>query len=272
MADVVNDLSNVPAAGSGAAPEDATLNEARLSPEEMAARRQQRVLLLRIAMGFFAISILSLLATVAAVAAPILLAKSETSPNLQTIIWVALLSGAFGFVLVRAARNAGEPGLGNALPDDARSLFRSIIEQSSDPIGDWTRLVGLTGGTGVFRKLELSGMPLATILMTILFCFMGVFAPALPRILGFTDLQKTGAADAFGNASTIFLDMAKLTLGAFIGSFVTKAKTSDADATKAGVAAAVKAVADGKIQAGGKTRPAASSPNAPGPAEARPSS
>jgi hypothetical protein len=222
-----------------------------MSPEEMASRRQQRVLLLRVAVGFFAISIFALVAAVAGVAAPIIQSKIDSNVNLQMIIWVALLGAAFGFVLVRAARNAGEPGLGNALPDDARSFFKAIIEQSSDPIGDWTRLVGLTGGTGVFRKLELSGMPLATILMTILFCFMGVFAPALPRILGFADLQKTGL-DAFGNASTIFLDMAKLTLGAFIGSFVTKAKTSDTDATKAGVAAAVKAVASGKIQAGAK--------------------
>ena len=186
---------------------------------------------------FFIVAIGSLGAIVAVIVQSLMGAPRTSFVGVQTVIFVAVLAACFGFVLMRAGRNMEPSSTGNALPDDARRLLGSVIEHSIDPIGDWTRLVGLTGGTGVFRKLELSGMPLATILMTILFCILGLVAPILP------DLLTRAPPLPFDEAAKIFLDMAKLTLGAFIGSFVTKSTSRDAEATKAGAVAAAKAVA-----------------------------
>ncbi|WP_143684612.1 hypothetical protein [Variovorax sp. KK3] len=189
---------------------------------------------------FFIVAIGSL-GAVAATVIRSMLGENTTLVGVQTVIFVAVLAAGFGYFLMRAGQNIEATTTGNALPDDARRLLGSVIEHSADPIGDWTKLVGLTGGTGVFRKLELSGMPLATILMTILFCLLGLAAPVFPDLL--STAGKTGPRAPFDGAATIFLDMAKLTLGAFIGSFVTKSTSRDAEATKAGAVAAAKAVA-----------------------------
>jgi hypothetical protein len=68
---------------------------------------------------------------------------------------------------------------------------------------DLTNTKGLTGN---FTKLGISGLPLATIFLT---CFFS--------ILGLSD----------GANRTTFLDLAKLTLGAFIGSFVQRQAERD---------------------------------------------
>ncbi|HST36543.1 MAG TPA: hypothetical protein VLK25_07940 [Allosphingosinicella sp.] len=68
---------------------------------------------------------------------------------------------------------------------------------SEEPVTQYIRLTSLTGFTGTFTKLGLSGLPLATIGLTMFF-----------SLLFFQ--------------SSEFLDLAKLTLGAFIGSFVQK--------------------------------------------------
>ncbi len=187
---------------------------------------------------FFLVAIGSLAAVAATVIESMRGTSNTALVGVQTVVFVAVLAACFGFFLMRAGQNIEATSAGNALPDDARRFFGSVIEHSVDPIGDWTKLVGLTGGTGVFRKLELSGMPLATILMTIMFCLLGVAAPMLPDLL-----NKPPSRAPFDGAGTAFLEMAKLTLGAFIGSFVTKSTTRDAEATKAGAVAAAKAVA-----------------------------
>jgi hypothetical protein len=122
------------------------------------------------------------------------------------------------------------------LSAEAKRLLGPALEKSADPIGDWTKPAGLVGGTGVFRKLEMSGMPLATILMTILFCILSIVVEPFLKAM---DITPSTAELAKG-----FMDMAKLTLGAFIGSFVTKGNARETEATKIGAAAAVKAVTD----------------------------
>jgi hypothetical protein len=190
---------------------------------------------------FFMVAIGSLGAVAVVIVQRMMGVQKDALVGVQTVIFVAVLASCIGFVLMRTGRNIEETISGNALPNDARILLSSSIEHSADPIGDWTRLVGLTGGKGVFRKLELSGMPLATILMTILFCALGLAAPVLPDLLG--TASAPAPREPFDKAAAIFLDMAKLTLGAFIGSFVTKSTSRDAEATKAGAVAAAKAVA-----------------------------
>ena len=66
------------------------------------------------------------------------------------------------------------------------------------------RLSSLRGFTGTFTKLGLSGLPLATIGLTLFFAMLAL----LPLD---TESQRS------------FFDLTKLTLGAFIGSFVQKA-------------------------------------------------
>ena len=76
-------------------------------------------------------------------------------------------------------------------------LSKAITANHQDPIGEYIRLSSLTGVTGVFTKLGLSGLPLATIGLTIFFALMSVW---------------------FGKDN--FHELTQLTLGAFIGSFV----------------------------------------------------
>lgn len=198
--------------------------------------------LLVCAIAFFLVSIGSLAALCFVIVDEMLSGRQNNSSSVQQVLFISFFSAIVGFILIRAARNVEVSSSSDALPADVKELLGPVIEKSDDPIGDWTRLVGLTGGTGVFRKLELSGMPLATILMTILFCILGLIAPILPSIPGFNAFSET-AKTSFGEAAKIFLDMAKLTLGAFIGSFVTKGTSRDADATRAGAIAAATAVA-----------------------------
>ena len=63
------------------------------------------------------------------------------------------------------------------------------------------RLSSLSGFTGTFTKLGLTGLPLATVALTLIFAALALLPVGLEG-------QKS------------FFDLTKLTLGAFIGSFV----------------------------------------------------
>jgi len=73
----------------------------------------------------------------------------------------------------------------------------SVKDGKEDPISQYIRLTSLTGFTGTFTKLGLTALPLATIALTLFFSVLAISYPP-------------------------FMDLAKLTLGAFIGSFVQK--------------------------------------------------
>jgi hypothetical protein len=73
------------------------------------------------------------------------------------------------------------------------------------------RLSSLSGATGTATKLGLTGLPLATVGLTIFFSAISIF----------------GAQG--------FLDLAKLTLGAFIGSFVQRAVSGERQTSASGV-------------------------------------
>ena len=74
-------------------------------------------------------------------------------------------------------------------------LEELIKQENSKGIELYIRLSSLGGPTGTATKLGLTGLPLATIGLTLIFAIIALFEPA-------------------------FLDLVKLTLGAFIGSFV----------------------------------------------------
>jgi hypothetical protein len=90
------------------------------------------------------------------------------------------------------------------IPAQDRRLLESLIRDSNEKgIDQYVRLSSLSGTTGTATKLGLTGLPLATVGLTIFFSIVAIFG-----------------VDGF-------LDLAKLTLGAFIGSFVQRNITGE---------------------------------------------
>jgi len=112
------------------------------------------------------------------------------------LVGIAVFTGLLGVSLLRASGVAPNPapvvdrGEWNALEEEIKAGREESITQ-------YVRLRSLTGFTGLFTKLGLTGLPLATIGLTLFFSIMYL-----------RDAQ--------------YMDLAKLTLGAFIGSFVQK--------------------------------------------------
>lgn len=110
---------------------------------------------------------------------------------------IAVFVGLIGVSLLRSV------GLATVVPGPVLNpkewamLAPQVKDGKEEPITQYIRLRSLAGFTGTFTMLGLTGLPLATIGLTIFFSL----------------LSLKGAQ---------FLDLAKLTLGAFIGSFVQK--------------------------------------------------
>jgi hypothetical protein len=91
------------------------------------------------------------------------------------------------------------------IPEKDYTLVSSMLEKNNEQgINDYIRLNSLSGFTGFFTKIGLTGLPLATISLTIIFTLLSI-----------------------GNDK--FFDLAKLTLGAFIGSYVQKSSSSNSE-------------------------------------------
>lgn len=104
------------------------------------------------------------------------------------------------FLSIVGIRLLGAAGKGvpTVIPPDDRDLLEPLIKAANAPaINQYVILSSLTGFTGTFQKIGFSGLPLATVSLTLIF-----------SALSFLDGD--------------FLELAKLTLGAFIGSFVQK--------------------------------------------------
>lgn len=85
--------------------------------------------------------------------------------------------------------------------DDLPLVREAVIKGSSEPIDQYLRLRSLSGFAGNFTKLQVTGLPLTTVFLTLVFSAIALLPIS----------EKLGGQ---------FLDLAKLTLGAFIGSFV----------------------------------------------------
>lgn len=107
---------------------------------------------------------------------------------------IATTSSFVGYGLLRRAGAGSKP----VIPIQDALVIDALLLKSADGIGDYIRLSSLTGVMGYFVKIGLSGLPLATILLSIFFALLAYRK----------DMNKE------------FLDLARLTLGAFIGSFV----------------------------------------------------
>lgn len=113
------------------------------------------------------------------------------------LISIGIFTALLGVILLRSVGVAKfqEPTPVVSVPE-WHVLSKQVAEGNEDAISQYIRLTSLTGFTGTFTKLGLTGLPLATIGLTLFFSIMSVYYP------------------------TQFVDLAKLTLGAFIGSFV----------------------------------------------------
>jgi len=82
------------------------------------------------------------------------------------------------------------------IPDEDRALLEPLVgTANADAITQYVRLSSLRGFTGNFQHIGFTGLPLATVALTLVFAALSFAKPE-------------------------FLEFAKLTLGAFIGSFV----------------------------------------------------
>jgi hypothetical protein len=112
---------------------------------------------------------------------------------------IGVFAALLGVKLVRAGGTSPSDPLPVVNPKEWRMLGAAITANRDDPIGEYIRLSSLTGATGFFRKLDLSGLPLATIGLTLFFAIASLFPTAQH-----------------------FEELTQLALGAFIGSFVQK--------------------------------------------------
>lgn len=116
-------------------------------------------------------------------------------PNIIEIMLflVAILGAFIGYKLIVAAGGTHVPVIP---PTDYELLAPLIADGKTEAINEYIKLSSLRKFTGSFTQLGLTGLPLATIFLTLLFSALTLYD------------------------SANFLDLTKLTLGAFIGSFV----------------------------------------------------
>jgi hypothetical protein len=121
----------------------------------------------------------------------------------------AAASTLFGFLVLRSV------GAVNRLviPVHDRDMLRRMIEKGNDKgIDQYIRLISLSGPTGFFQKIGISGLPLATIFLSLVF---GILAFTVAHLSQDQSLEQT------------FSDLAKLTLGAFLGSYVQRQQSEN---------------------------------------------
>jgi hypothetical protein len=115
-----------------------------------------------------------------------------------------LLAGFCMCVIGYLLLNASGGETRSALPrQDSVLLARLILDEKEQGIKLYVTLSSLSGFTGVFTKIGFTGLPLATMGLTLLL----------------TILSITTQNDHY-------IQMAQLTLGAFIGSFVERRQTT----------------------------------------------
>ncbi|MBA4790399.1 MAG: hypothetical protein H2042_11945 [Rhizobiales bacterium] len=109
------------------------------------------------------------------------------------LVVVAIIATIVGYKLTTAAGARVDVVIP---PQDYPLLAPLVAEGKTESIDQYVRLSSLSGFTGTFTQLGLTGLPLATIFMTLFFTLL--------------TLVKDDP----------FIDLTKLTLGAFLGSFV----------------------------------------------------
>jgi hypothetical protein len=119
------------------------------------------------------------------------------------LLLTALIAALIGYGLLRAAGTATKDTIP---PKDYKLIEKMLLENRQEGINNYIKLSSLSGMIGAFTKLGLPGLPLATIALTL---FFALLALAVQN----ADLSRS------------LFDLAKLTLGAFIGSYVQRSSS-----------------------------------------------
>ncbi len=117
-------------------------------------------------------------------------------------IFLTVIAGSSALLGLSMLQISGRSSRRVIHPDDYKLLSHMLISGNHAGIDDWVRLSSLTGVIGAFTKVGLYGLPLATIALTIAFAVLAALT------LHWADVSKA------------MFDLSKLTLGAFIGSYV----------------------------------------------------
>lgn len=134
-------------------------------------------------------------------AEPVFLKMLRQNSEAAFLILGAALGSFLGASLLGSALHATKPTIS---PED-RELLNPLIEAANeDAVSQYVRISSLTGQTGFFTKLGFTGLPLVTAGLGILLIFLALLAPVSSE----------------HNIKTELMDLAKLVIGAFIGSFV----------------------------------------------------
>jgi hypothetical protein len=134
--------------------------------------------------------------------------NTDTSPSIGYLFLSLLLfplitfaaSIFCAFIGTRLLRSAGVVTTEVIPARDFAILGPAVRDGNEQAITQWIRLNSLSGVTGTFTKIGLTGLPLATIVLTLLLALGGL-------------------------VNTQLFELAKLTLGAFLGSFVQQRQT-----------------------------------------------
>jgi hypothetical protein len=123
-------------------------------------------------------------------------------------IIIGTLSFVFGYVLLRKPRT----------PESHSILLQHSLRNSTDPIRDFQAITETSGVPGFFRSLGITGLPLATVTITVLFCLLAIMSYGI-NALGDKEIVPA-------EFPKLVLELSKLTLGAFIGSFVSRSQSA----------------------------------------------
>lgn len=111
---------------------------------------------------------------------------------------IGLVGALLGVQLLRSVGLSRGQQPGRVINSEEWAAISDQVKAGQEEaVTQYIRLTSLSGFTGAFTKLGLTGLPLATIGLTLFFSILAISYPP-------------------------FMDLAKLTLGAFIGSFVQK--------------------------------------------------
>ncbi|HLI66008.1 MAG TPA: hypothetical protein VKU90_06555 [Caulobacteraceae bacterium] len=166
------------------------------TPAQFNAKDKERIYTtFAVATFLAAIGILVIIAWLARPGGPIV---SFVSVQFIALLLAAVVAVAAGLLFLDAS-NPSAPDV--ILPADRALLSKTIEAGNEQAVTQYLRLRNMRGVTGFFQKLGLPGLPVATIFVTLLFTLLAVSVS-----------EPTTRAALF--------DLAKLTLGAFIGSFV----------------------------------------------------
>ena len=118
--------------------------------------------------------------------------------HIVMVVVIGLICALFG---VRLFSKAGSLTSQVIRPEDRAFLVPLISSANKEAIGEYIRLASLSGFSGNFTKLGFTGLPLVTVALTLILLAMAI-------VISDEEMRKG------------VFDLAKLMLGAFIGSFV----------------------------------------------------